>query len=189
MQQAQRNLVEEVAELTESMSETELEEAWRLLAGRVEDRLPEVRWVDLAAGTAADHVSSHGRRRSARSFLKIVGEWRRIVDRLAGEPRRVVDFDQLADSSLKQARIAGEALQQNVLLRDRLAKAIAQDRGQGGSTAGIVKALQNHVGIAHRLERRHRRMYPVVVSNPDTRCLSRRRGDEQHSNGHHPCQD
>ncbi len=110
MQQLHRNLVEEVAELTESMSETELEETWRLLTGRVEDRLPEGRWIDLAARTAADHAGARTRSRSARSFLKIVGEWRRLVDRLAGEPRRVVDFDQLADSSLRQARIAGEAL-------------------------------------------------------------------------------
>ncbi len=110
MQQVQRSLVEEVAELTDSMSESELEETLRLVAGRVEDRLPEERWTDLAARTVADHAGAGTRARSLHSFLKIVGEWRLLVERLAGEPRRVVDFDQLADSSVKQARIAAEAL-------------------------------------------------------------------------------
>ena len=63
---------------------------------------------------------------------------------------------------------------------DRLAKAITQNRGQGGGAAGIVKALQNHVGVAHRPERRHRRMDPVLGPDPDIRRLGGRAEDEQH---------
>ncbi len=111
MQQLQRSPVEAVVELTESMSEAELGEAWRLLTSQLEDRLPEERLIDLAARAAADRTDDRSRSRSARSFLKIVAEWRQLVELLAGEPRRVVDFDQLADSSLSQARIATGALE------------------------------------------------------------------------------
>ncbi len=96
MRNRQRNPVEEVAELIYLMSETELVETLRLVAGRAEERLPKRRWIDLAAHTVADHAGPHVRAQSVRSFLMVTSEWWPLVERLAGEPRRVVALDQLA---------------------------------------------------------------------------------------------
>jgi len=66
--------------------------------------------LDLAARTAAAHPALRGKVRALRSLLAIVAGWHEIVEQVAGEPRRIVDPDRLADSTLKQARIAGEAV-------------------------------------------------------------------------------
>ncbi|MCP3987070.1 MAG: hypothetical protein GY723_22005 [bacterium] len=61
----QRNPVEEVAKLTDSMTETELKETLGLLAERVAERLPQPQWIDLAARMATDQV---GKRPDHRAF-------------------------------------------------------------------------------------------------------------------------
>ena len=107
---AAKNLVDEFTDRTDAFSESDLVEMWQLLATRVAERLQEGQLIDLAARVMAGHPGLRGQDRSVRSFLATAARWRSLVEHLAGEPHKVVDVGQLADDSLKQARLAGEAV-------------------------------------------------------------------------------
>lgn len=104
------NRIEKVASLAETLSAKELAEAWRVVAEHVGERLSESDVLDLAARTAASHPALRGKVQALRSLLAVAAGWQEIVERMAGAPRRIFDPDRLADSALKQARIAGEAV-------------------------------------------------------------------------------
>lgn len=107
--------IAQVDRLAASMSSDELLATWEALAERARERWTEGtieggKLIDLAAGLAACHPGLQGRAREVRSWLAVEAGWRDLVEKIAGEPRRVLDFNQAADSALKQARIVGEAI-------------------------------------------------------------------------------
>ena len=73
-------------------------------------QLSERQILDLASRLAACHPSLSGKARAVRSFLTIEASWQNLVDEIAGEPYRVVDFTTEAESSIQQTRLAGEAV-------------------------------------------------------------------------------
>ncbi len=101
---------EDITQLAETLPENELMEAWQALTEGLRKRLSSSRWIDLAVRTAANHPGLKSRGQALRAFLAVEADWQDLVERLAGSPRRVTDLDQATDSSLKQARIAGEAV-------------------------------------------------------------------------------
>lgn len=101
---------EDITQLAETLPENELMVAWQALTEGLRKRLPGSRWIDLAAHTAANHPGLRGRGQAVRALLAVEAGWQDLVERVAGAPRHVADLDQVTDSSLKQARIAGEAV-------------------------------------------------------------------------------
>ncbi len=131
------DLVEEAARLAEVMSEGPLTEVSRAVV----ERLGESRLIDLAARTAACHPGLQGQDRSLRSLLAVEASWRDLVEQVAGEPRQILDFDQLADDSLKQARIAGEAI--SIIWDEELLTSSEVARRLGASPSNREKVSVN----------------------------------------------
>lgn len=105
-----RHRTDEISKLAEALPGEELVEVCRNLFEHVGDRLSENQLLDLAARTLAAHPGLSGRLQALRSLLAVTAGWRGMVEELAGEPRWVFDPERLADSSLKQVRIAAEAV-------------------------------------------------------------------------------
>ncbi len=82
----------------------------RLLRKAFVRELSAVEALDLAAHIATEHPMLATRYRELRSLLRIQAQWNSTVEQLAGEPQRLLSLEDLADGSLKQARIAGEAV-------------------------------------------------------------------------------
>jgi hypothetical protein len=84
--------------------------SWRILFDSLsEDLAPDV-LLDAAAEVAAHHPDLEATEDRVRTLLAVVAKRNEIVHGLAGEPRRVLDVDDLTDSTLRQARLAGEAI-------------------------------------------------------------------------------
>ncbi len=97
-------------QLVERMSEQELAEALDALVERIGHRLSRSSLIGLAVKAVALHPGLRGRDRELRSLLATEAAWEDIAEQLAGEPRSIVDARKMTDSSLRQARIAGEAM-------------------------------------------------------------------------------
>ncbi len=85
------------------LPEADLEEFWRALLAR----LPEARRIEMAVQATESLPRVQG---TLRSFFAVEERWLGIAEQIAGEPQRVVDLGAAADDSLRQARIAGEAM-------------------------------------------------------------------------------
>jgi hypothetical protein len=66
--------------------------------------------LDAAAEVAAHHPDLEATEERIRTLLAVVAKRNEIVHGLAGQPRQVLDVDDLTDSTLRQARLAGEAI-------------------------------------------------------------------------------
>ena len=85
------------------LSDAELVEFWRALLVK----LPEAKRLEIALRAAESVPATLGALRSLLAAEKIRIS---IAEQLAGEPRRIVELSTAADESLRQARIAGEAM-------------------------------------------------------------------------------
>jgi hypothetical protein len=93
----------QLAQSVARLPETDLAEFYRALLAQ----LPEAGRIELAAQATESVPGILG---ALRSFLAIEDGWLSIAERIAGAPRRIVDLTNAADDSLRQARIAGEAI-------------------------------------------------------------------------------
>ncbi len=66
--------------------------------------------LDAAAEVAAHHPDLEAIEDRVRTLLAVAAKRNEIVHGVAGEPRRILDVDDLTDSTMRQARLAGEAI-------------------------------------------------------------------------------
>jgi hypothetical protein len=85
-------------------------QSWRTLLDSLSEGLPPDAVLDAAAEVAAHHPDLEATGAQVRTLLAVVAKRNDIVHGVAGEPRRTLDVDDLADSTLTQARLAGEAI-------------------------------------------------------------------------------
>ncbi len=93
----------QLAQSVARLPEADLAEFYRALLAQ----LSEAGRIELAAQATESVPGILG---GLRSFLAVEENWLSIAERIAGKPRRVVDLSDVADDSLRQARIAGEAI-------------------------------------------------------------------------------
>jgi len=89
---------------------TRTQRSWRTLFDSLSEDLPPDAVLDAAAEVAAHHPDLEAIEAQVRTLLAVVAKRNEIVHGVAGEPRRSLEVDHLADSTLTQARLAGEAI-------------------------------------------------------------------------------
>jgi hypothetical protein len=89
---------------------TRAPQSWRTLLDSLSEGLPPDAVLDAAAEVAAHHPDLEATGSQVRTLLAVVAKRNEIVHGVAGKPRRTLDVDDLADSTLRQARLAGEAI-------------------------------------------------------------------------------
>jgi hypothetical protein len=89
---------------------THARRSWRILFDSLSQDLEPDLVLDAAAEVAAHHPDLEATEDRVRTLLAVVAKRNEIVHGLAGQPRQVLDVDDLTDSTLRQARLAGEAI-------------------------------------------------------------------------------
>lgn len=89
---------------------TSTRRSWRSLFDSLSEDLAPDLVLDAAAEVAAHHPNLEATEDRVRTLLAVVAKRNEIVHGVAGEPRQILDIDDLADLTLRQARLAGEAI-------------------------------------------------------------------------------
>lgn len=150
----------QLAQSIARLPETDLVEFWQALL----TRLPEARRIELAVQTTESLPGILG---ALRSFLAVEEGWLNIAERIAGEPRRIVDLSTAADDSLRQARIAGEAMAaiwQEELLTSSEAALRLGAKSSNREKVGSYRRRSSLLGLPRDGGRQY--LYPVFQFDP-----------------------